>query len=106
MAVVVAEAREPTRTITAITFVTGFTGTVFLPLTEGLIALLGWRGALQALAALQAGSALIAFRMLRGTRGPAVPCAARPGGTARRCVVGGFLAAGGFLVGVTGGAIG
>ena len=73
MAVVVAEAREPTRTITAITFITGFTGTVFLPVTEGLIAVLGWRGALQALAALQAGSALIAFRMLCGARVPAAP---------------------------------
>uniref|UniRef100_UPI0018E049AE MFS transporter n=1 Tax=Neoroseomonas rubea TaxID=2748666 RepID=UPI0018E049AE len=65
MAVVVAEARDPTRTITAITFITGFTGTVFLPLAELLIATLGWRGALGALAALQAGAAVLTFAMLR-----------------------------------------
>jgi predicted MFS family arabinose efflux permease len=70
MAVVVAEARDPTRTITAITFITGFTGTVFLPLTEGLIALLGWRGALQGLAALQAGAAVLTFAMMRRARVP------------------------------------
>ncbi|WP_137126916.1 MFS transporter [Roseomonas sp. HF4] len=70
MAVVVAEARDATRTITAITFITGFTGTVFLPVTEGLIALLGWRGALQALAALQAGAAVLTFAMMRRARVP------------------------------------
>ena len=65
MAVVVAEARDATRTITVISFVTGFTGTVFLPLTDALIGTLGWRGALQALAAMQAVSALITVAMLR-----------------------------------------
>lgn len=70
MAVVVAEAREPTRTITAITFITGFTGTLFLPICEALIGLFGWRGALQALAAMQAGAALLAHRILRDARVP------------------------------------
>jgi MFS family permease len=71
MAVVVAEARDATRTITIISFVTGFTGTVFLPLTEALIGTLGWRGALQALAALQAVAAVITVLMLRQARRPA-----------------------------------
>lgn len=76
MAVVVAEARDTTRTITAITFITGFTGTVFLPLTEALIAAFGWRGALQALAGLQLVAALITFLMVRQVRRPS-PAAAQ-----------------------------
>ncbi|MCA3414710.1 MAG: MFS transporter, partial [Roseomonas sp.] len=43
MAVVVAEARDVTRSITAITLITGFTGTIFIPLVEALIGLFGWR---------------------------------------------------------------
>lgn len=78
MAVVVALARDATRTITAITFITGFTGTVFLPLTEGLIATLGWRGALQALAALQFAAALLTVWMLRTTPPPAPAAQTRP----------------------------
>jgi len=83
MAVVVAEARDPTRSITAITFITGFTATLFLPITEALIAWLGWRGALQALAALQAGAALVIFRMLRDARPPAPVATSRIGVTLR-----------------------
>jgi predicted MFS family arabinose efflux permease len=79
MAVVVAEARDATRTITAITFITGFTGTVFLPLAELLIATLGWRGALAALAALQAGAAALTFAMLRQARVPPRGAAAPTG---------------------------
>lgn len=79
MAVVVAEARDATRTITAITFITGFTGTVFLPLTEGLVAAFGWRGALQALAALQAGAAVLTFLMMRRARVPAAVIGASGG---------------------------
>lgn len=75
MAVVVEQARDSTRSITIISLVTGFTGTVFLPLTEALIAALGWRGALQALAVLQLGSALITVLMLRHERRPAPPAA-------------------------------
>jgi hypothetical protein len=80
MAVVVAEARDAARTITVISLVTGFTGTVFLPLTDALIATLGWRGALQGLAALQAVAAVITVVMLRHARRPtpaAVQAAAR-----------------------------
>jgi hypothetical protein len=80
MAVVVAEARDAARTITVISLVTGFTGTVFLPLTDALIATLGWRGALQGLAALQAAAAVITVVMLRHARRPtpaAVQAAAR-----------------------------
>ncbi len=77
MAVVVAEARDVTRTVTAITFVTGFTATIFIPLTEALIALLGWRGALQALAALQLVGAALTVLMLRQARGPVTGAARR-----------------------------
>ncbi|HWT09718.1 MAG TPA: MFS transporter [Roseomonas sp.] len=70
MAVVVAEARDVMRTVTAITFITGFTGTVFLPLTEALIALFGWRGAVQGLAGLQLVAAIVTVMMLRDARPP------------------------------------
>lgn len=85
MAVVVAEARDVMRTVTAITFVTGFTGTIFLPLTEALITLFGWRGAVQALAGLQLVAAIVTVAMLRQARVPArgVPAAAGPGLWAR-----------------------
>ncbi|CAH0264939.1 MFS transporter [Roseomonas sp. CECT 9278] len=77
MAVVVEQARDATRSITIISLVTGFTGTVFLPLTDALIGALGWRGALQALAVLQLGSVLITVLMLRHERRP-TPGAAPP----------------------------
>lgn len=77
MAVVVAVARDPTRAVTAITLITGFTATIFVPLVAGLEAALGWRGALLALAALQAGSALAAWWQFRAVphvpRDPAPP---------------------------------
>ena len=53
MALMMAAAREPVRAITLVTFITGFTGTVFLPLISLLIEGLGWRGALLVLAGLQ-----------------------------------------------------
>ena len=73
MAVVVAEARDVTRSITAITLITGFTGTIFIPLVEALIGLFGWRDALLVLAVIQTGSALLTGYMLRqaGPPGPA-----------------------------------
>ncbi|MBK1660468.1 hypothetical protein CKO45_19780 [Paracraurococcus ruber] len=64
MAVVVATARDPNRTIAGITFVTGFTGTVFVPLGAALIAWLGWRDALLALAAMQVIPGLLALWLL------------------------------------------
>lgn len=72
MAVVVALARQPMRVITAITFITGFCGTIFIPLTAALIAGFGWRGALWILAALQLLPALVAWWQFAGTR-PAAP---------------------------------
>ncbi len=72
MSVVVALARDPTRSITAITFITGLTATLFLPLTEALIGGLGWRGALQALAVLQLGAAALTFAMLRRAPKPEI----------------------------------
>ncbi len=79
MAVVVAEARDPTRTITAITFITGFTGTIFLPLTDWLIAGFGWRGALRVLAGMQLVAALTTWAMLCEARSPARGATARNG---------------------------
>ena len=64
MAVVVAQAREPVRAITGITFITGFTATLFVPLTALLIERLGWREALLVLAALQAIPGFLALWLL------------------------------------------
>ncbi len=76
MAVVVSLAREPMRVITAITFITGFTATVFLPLTDALIGWFGWRGALLALAAIQLLGAAAAFLLLPAAPPPAARSAA------------------------------
>jgi hypothetical protein len=72
MAVVVALARQPMRVITGITFITGFTATVFIPLTEVLILALGWRGALWALAALQCAAGALALWQFAQARPPAL----------------------------------
>ncbi|MBL6454782.1 MFS transporter [Belnapia sp. T6] len=64
MAVVVIQARDPVRAITGITFVTGFTATIFVPLTALLIDRLGWRDALLALAAMQALPGLLTLWLL------------------------------------------
>jgi MFS family permease len=64
MAVVVTAARDPSRTITGITFITGFTGTIFVPLGAALIEGLGWRHALLVLAALQVIPGLLALWLL------------------------------------------
>lgn len=72
MAVVVATARDATRTIAGITFLTGFTGTVFIPFGAWLIEALGWRDALLVLAALQAAGAVLTLALPRAApRGPA-----------------------------------
>jgi hypothetical protein len=70
MAVVVSLARQPMRVITGITFVTGFTATVFLPLTDLLVQWLGWRGALVVLAGVQSLGGLLALWQFRGARPP------------------------------------
>jgi MFS family permease len=77
MAVVVAMAREPLRVITGITFITGFTVTVFIPLTELLVQGLGWRGALVALAAVQSLAGVLALWQFAGVRPPPARAAAR-----------------------------
>jgi hypothetical protein len=77
MAVVVALAQQPMRVITAITFITGFTGTIFIPLVAALIAGFGWRGALWALAAIQLLPALVAGWQFAGTRPPPLTQRAR-----------------------------
>ncbi len=77
MAVMVSTAREPMRAITAVTFITGFTGTLFLPLIATAIEAFGWRGALLLLAAIQAMQTPLALWGLRGT-GPRAREAAAP----------------------------
>ena len=67
MAVMVSAIREPMRAITAVTFITGFTGTLFLPMIAVLNEALGWRGALLVLALLQATQTPVALWGLRGT---------------------------------------
>ncbi|MCX7374371.1 MAG: MFS transporter [Alphaproteobacteria bacterium] len=67
MAVMVSAIREPMRAITAVTFITGFTGTLFLPMIALLNEALGWRGALLVLALLQATQTPVALWGLRGT---------------------------------------
>lgn len=71
MAVVVALAKQPMRVITAITFITGFAGTIFIPLVAVLISGVGWRGALWVLAALQLLPALVAAWQFAGAQPPA-----------------------------------
>lgn len=78
MAVVVQAARDPVRAITAISFVTGFTGTIFVPLGALLIEALGWRGALLALAALQTLPGLLTLRLLPPSREAARPAPQAP----------------------------
>lgn len=70
MAVVVALAQHPMRVITAITFITGFSGTIFIPLVAALISGFGWRGALWILAVMQLLPALAAWWQFTGTRPP------------------------------------
>jgi MFS family permease len=64
MALVVGRARDPTRAITAISFVTGLSTTIFVPLGALLIEVFGWRGALAALAAIQVIPGLLTLLML------------------------------------------
>lgn len=78
MALVVASARDPARSITAISFVTGFTATIFIPLTAWLIGALGWRGALLVLAALQLLPGALTLWLLPA--GPVRPATTAPGG--------------------------
>jgi MFS family permease len=86
-AVVVANARDARRAITGMTFITGFTGTIFLPLGGVLIEALGWRGALVVLAALQVVPGLITAILLRGTRpGLTATAAEALGGPLRRAL--------------------
>jgi predicted MFS family arabinose efflux permease len=66
MAVVVALAKQPMRVITAITFVTGFAGTIFVPLVALLISGFGWRGALWILAVVQLLPAVVAWWQFAG----------------------------------------
>ena len=68
MALMMAAARQPVRSITALTFITGFTGTVFVPLIAWLVEAFGWRGALVALAVLLALPVPLALWGLPRTR--------------------------------------
>ncbi|MCW8086915.1 MFS transporter [Sabulicella glaciei] len=81
MAVVVALAREPMRAITLITFLTGFTGTIFIPLNAALVGALGWRDALLVLAALECVAAAVAWWQFSAA--PARVATPLPGGGLR-----------------------
>ncbi|WP_431270446.1 MFS transporter [Dankookia sp. P2] len=85
MAVVVTTARDPGRTITGITFMTGFTGTIFVPLGAALIEALGWRHALLVLAVLQLVPGLLALWLL--PQPPLRPATAARGGFSLRAAV-------------------
>ena len=85
MALVVATARDPARTITGISFITGFTATIFVPLTAWLIEALGWRGALLALAALQVVPGALTLWLLPRPA-PRAPSAATGGFSLREAV--------------------
>ena len=63
----------PECSIAGITFITGFTGTIFVPLTAALIDGLGWRDALLALAALQVIPARSRSGCCRSRRARAAP---------------------------------
>jgi len=64
MTLVVGRAREPARAITAISFVTGLSTTIFVPVGALLIDGFGWRGAFVALAALQLIPGALTLAML------------------------------------------
>lgn len=83
MAMVVSLARQPTQAIAGITFITGFTATVFVPLIALLVEHLGWRGALLAMAALQLVPVVIAWLQFRGVEA-AAPATMLPRGNALR----------------------
>lgn len=70
MAVVVSLASQPMRVITGITFMTGFTATIFIPLTDVLIQGLGWRGALWVLAGIQCAGGALAMWQFQDARPP------------------------------------
>jgi predicted MFS family arabinose efflux permease len=86
MAMVVALARQPAKAIAGITFITGFTATLFVPLIALLVERLGWRGALLALAALQLVPAVVAWAQFRGVELPAPTLAVVRGDALRRAV--------------------
>ena len=85
MTLVVGRAREPARAITAISFVTGFSNTIFVPFGAVLIEALGWRGALMALAGLQMLPGLLTLAALPPDP-PRGATAARAGFCLRRAV--------------------
>ncbi|MBB3898489.1 MFS transporter [Roseococcus suduntuyensis] len=78
MAVVVSLAKQPMRVITGITFITGFTATIFIPLAEALIQSFGWRGALWVLAGIQCCAGLLALWQFQGARPPPPRAGAAP----------------------------
>jgi predicted MFS family arabinose efflux permease len=68
-AVVTANVADYRRAIASIFLVAGLSSTAFIPLTNALIAELGWRSALQVLALFQLVPAALYFVLLRGTKG-------------------------------------
>jgi len=68
-AALTANSRDPRKAITKVTFVTGFTTSMFIPLGAWLVEWLGWRETLLAFAATQLAMAALPAIWLRGTRG-------------------------------------
>ncbi len=68
-AALTANSRDPRRAITKVTFVTGFTTSIFVPLGAWLVEWMGWRETLLAFAAMQLAMAALPAIWLRAARG-------------------------------------
>lgn len=77
-AVTVAFGSEARRGISVLTFAGGLASTVFWPVTAGLMEVLGWRGALMVLAALNAACLLLHAGFLPGRQPATAPQDVRP----------------------------
>jgi predicted MFS family arabinose efflux permease len=85
-AALTANSRDPRRAITQVTFLTGFTTSVFIPLGAWLVGWIGWRETLLAFAALQLAMAALPAIFLRGTHG-SLTGAAQAGGAPLRAAI-------------------
>ncbi|MGG5820068.1 MFS transporter [Falsiroseomonas sp. HW251] len=68
-AALTANTRDPRRAITQVTFVTGFTTSVFVPLGAWMVGWMGWRETLVVFAAMQLVMAALPAVWLKGARG-------------------------------------
>jgi MFS family permease len=68
-AAITANTRDPRRALTQVTFITGFTTSIFVPLGAGMVGWIGWRETLLAFAAVQLAMAALPAIWLRGACG-------------------------------------